>query len=226
MRIRDGVMALTAAGMLAACGGGGGGGGYQGCVPQCSARNCGSDACGGTCGTCGQGFTCNGAGSCTQGCSPSCNGKSCGSDGCGGSCGSCGKGFTCGGAGGCEVSGSSLWVLTITSGKIAEKGPDGASWDYPGGLPDPFICLTINGLRRCTSTVNDTLAPVWDESFPAATALALQAGVIVEMWDEDLSADDPMCGKGTVAVEPENLKAGTWGAVCTYAAFSATLQPK
>ncbi|MEI6835980.1 MAG: hypothetical protein WCK59_04045, partial [Candidatus Falkowbacteria bacterium] len=53
--------------------------------------NCGSDGCGGTCGTnagsCAAGQTCNTSGVCVSTCIPSCAGKNCGSDGCGGTCG-------------------------------------------------------------------------------------------------------------------------------------------
>jgi hypothetical protein len=79
-------------------------------ITNCAGKNCGSDGCGGSCGTCGgttptcnasqvcvcsgsscsslgSQYSCNGS-SCV--CTPNCAGKNCGSDGCGGSCGSCG----------------------------------------------------------------------------------------------------------------------------------------
>lgn len=36
-----------------------------GCTPQCAGRECGSDNCGGTCGTCSGGFTCEAQGQCS-----------------------------------------------------------------------------------------------------------------------------------------------------------------
>lgn len=54
----------------------------------CSSRKCGDDGCGGSCGTCPSGLTCNN-GTCGTACVPSCAGKTCGDDGCGGSCGTC-----------------------------------------------------------------------------------------------------------------------------------------
>ena len=54
---------------------------------HCFARECGSDACGGSCGSCPATHDCSAAGLCT--CEASCGGKDCGDDGCGGSCGSC-----------------------------------------------------------------------------------------------------------------------------------------
>jgi len=63
------------------------------CQPQCLAdsgvaKECGSDGCGGQCGTCEPGYDCV-DGQCFPVCVPSCAGKTCGADGCGGVCGIC-----------------------------------------------------------------------------------------------------------------------------------------
>ena len=58
------------------------------CHPECDAKQCGSDGCGGSCGTCPLGFGCE-DGACTPVCLPQCAGKACGDDGCGGTCGFC-----------------------------------------------------------------------------------------------------------------------------------------
>jgi len=63
------------------------------CLPSCDGKECGPDACGGTCGTCTEGLACNTAGACV--CEPDCVGKQCGGNGCGGLCGLCGDGLTC-----------------------------------------------------------------------------------------------------------------------------------
>jgi hypothetical protein len=73
------------------------------CTPSCSGRECGSDGCGGSCGSCDPGWSCSGSGTCT--CTPACSGRECGSDGCGGSCGSCDPGWSCGGTGRCAFDG-------------------------------------------------------------------------------------------------------------------------
>ncbi len=62
------------------------------CVPQCEGRDCGDDGCGGECGSCPDGESCQ-AGVC--GCAPQCSGKDCGADGCGGQCGTCDAGDNC-----------------------------------------------------------------------------------------------------------------------------------
>jgi len=65
------------------------------CTPSCNGKECGDDGCGGTCGKCADGFTCQ-AGKCSQDpCTPSCTNKECGDNGCGGSCGSCPGGWFC-----------------------------------------------------------------------------------------------------------------------------------
>ncbi|MFH0928726.1 MAG: Ig-like domain-containing protein, partial [Candidatus Aenigmatarchaeota archaeon] len=71
------------------------------CTPNCAGKNCGSDGCGGTCGTCSSDSYCDN-GVCRLSCVPAtCGslGKNCGSwsDGCGGTlwCGTCGSGNLC-----------------------------------------------------------------------------------------------------------------------------------
>ena len=56
------------------------------CAPDCTGKTCGSDGCGGSCGTCPNAGVCLSNQTC---CEASCDGKICGSDGCGGSCGEC-----------------------------------------------------------------------------------------------------------------------------------------
>ena len=63
------------------------------CTPNCEGAVCGDDGCGGSCGSCDPGQTCE-DGQCS-GCVPQCDGKQCGDDGCGGDCGSCDPGQTC-----------------------------------------------------------------------------------------------------------------------------------
>jgi hypothetical protein len=59
------------------------------CQPMCEGKSCGSDGCGGECGSCADGDVCTLEGQCEAVCVPSCEGKVCGDDGCGGSCGEC-----------------------------------------------------------------------------------------------------------------------------------------
>jgi len=80
------------------------------CKPSCEGVECGSDGCGGSCGTCNTGSVCTPDGLC---CSSKCQDKECGLDGCGGTCGTCGEGLSCdfwtcveGIPGGCAITGA------------------------------------------------------------------------------------------------------------------------
>jgi lysyl oxidase len=67
-----------------------------GCVSNCDGRYCGGDdGCGGDCGTCDPGFTCEKSRCRPDPCIPDCAGKECGDDGCDGSCGACPDGKLC-----------------------------------------------------------------------------------------------------------------------------------
>ena len=79
------------------------------CTPACtnddgSARQCGPDGCGGSCGACEDTWTCV-DGTCVA-CQPQCEGRQCGPDGCGGSCGTCEAPAACDEAGQCKTPGS------------------------------------------------------------------------------------------------------------------------
>jgi hypothetical protein len=64
--------------------------GISSCTPNCVGKVCGSDGCGGSCGSCsGSTPNCINYQCSAQVCTPSCLNKQCGSDGCSGTCGSC-----------------------------------------------------------------------------------------------------------------------------------------
>jgi hypothetical protein len=66
------------------------------CTPDCAAKQCGDDGCGGDCGTCEAEFpTCTEDGQCVTACVPDCEGKTCGDDGCDGECGECSANDSC-----------------------------------------------------------------------------------------------------------------------------------
>lgn len=63
------------------------------CPIDCTGKECGSDGCGGVCGTCKGKGTCSSQGKCV--CQPLCVNRECGSDGCSGTCGTCSASETC-----------------------------------------------------------------------------------------------------------------------------------
>jgi len=100
------------------------------CTPSCAGKQCGSDGCGGTCGTCPGGQTCT-SGQCV-GCTPSCAGKQCGSDGCGGTCGTCPAAQVCNASGQCVAS-----CTPSCAGK--QCGDDGCGGSC-GSCEHGFLC--------------------------------------------------------------------------------------
>lgn len=74
------------------------------CTPNCINKFCGSDGCGGNCGTCLDGYSCDPTFTCQKFDRriPDCFNKECGSDGIGGSCGICSGYKTCNGYGQCS----------------------------------------------------------------------------------------------------------------------------
>lgn len=144
------------------------------CTPQCAGKQCGSDGCGGTCGTCPSGQACSASSQC--GCVPQCGGKQCGADGCGGSCGQCGANQTCTTAGVCACtpscsgrscgpdgcggscgscgagqfcSGAGSCVAGTDPCEGKQCGPDGQGGSC-GACPTDFDCNTAG---RCVSMV-------------------------------------------------------------------------
>ena len=66
------------------------------CIPNCAGKECADDGCGGSCGTCPKGETCEDGWCQGGGCEPTCSWQDeCGADGCGGVCGLCGEGVEC-----------------------------------------------------------------------------------------------------------------------------------
>lgn len=127
--------------------------------------------------------------------------------------GGCRRGFTCQGST-CTLDPTGSWILRLTSGTVASRKANGDTWDGDGSPPEPKVCLTVNGTRSCTPTIQDTYSPVWNTAFPAATATALQAGVLGEYIDVDVIDDDPIC-MGSIPVTQDEFRSGVWGFRCT-----------
>ncbi|MBW2990786.1 hypothetical protein KY348_03710 [Candidatus Woesearchaeota archaeon] len=116
-----------------------------GCIPDCVGKECGGDGCGGSCGSCSGGETCQN-GQCVSTCTPDCVGKECGGDGCGGSCGSCSGGETCQ---------NGQCVSTCTPDCVGKEcGGDGCGGSC-GTCSGGYNC--VNGV--CVSTCSDECSP-------------------------------------------------------------------
>ncbi|MFO0547500.1 MAG: MYXO-CTERM sorting domain-containing protein [Polyangiaceae bacterium] len=98
------------------------------CFLACQDRACGDDGCGGTCGTCPSGSSCDQAGQCQPDnpqCVPDCNGLECGDDGCGGVCGDCLDGETCDPSGQCVATNGAGGGGGASDGADGGDGTDG-----------------------------------------------------------------------------------------------------
>lgn len=171
---------------------GGGGGDAAGGTPDAGVDDPGGDdtpdaghqppteECAETCDGC-----CDGD-ACLSGSSPS----ACG--GGGGACETCDPGFVCEAAA-CTVDRTSRWDVLADTGDVFEDNAGGTSWDPSGGLPDPYVHMTINDgvedLEADSASKDNTLAPSWNEVVLAD----LPAGALVDNGlSTTLLDDDPL----------------------------------
>lgn len=114
--------------------------GFQ-CGGTCFDRECGSNGCGGSCGSCGDDEVCV-DGFCGEApCEPSCDGRNCGTDGCGGSCGDCEAPLTCSDDGVCAEVDCAEECLGLECGTAgSEDQCDCGSCD-PEGPCISYVCL-------------------------------------------------------------------------------------
>jgi hypothetical protein len=119
------------------------------CIPVCAGKTCGDDGCGGSCGVCVKGQTCN-AGKCVELCQPDCAGRVCGSDLCGGQCGECAAGLTCNGQGQCvQESGPDVVPTDDVAAQPEEEAPPHAESSdgcTTGRSASHEACLVLAGL--------------------------------------------------------------------------------
>jgi hypothetical protein len=176
------------------------------------------DACGtggDVCDPCGATETCE-AGTCVPVDEPDptgCNAATC--DGCcdgdtclsGTSDAACGDGgdacVDCGPRGICETGGDaqcaidpvSRWDIRAISGSLPQNKTNGSTWDVGGGLPDGFAKARLGDSQLgSTPTKNDTLTPGWDDILASDVRAGDIPGLIVEVFDNDVAADDKIGG--------------------------------
>ncbi len=132
------------------------------CAPDCDGKECGDDGCGGSCGNCAPGCSCQ-DGTCPAdcGCEPACSLKECGDDGCGGSCGDCEKGSACNADGQCEP----ICVPDCEDRECGNDGCDGSCGDCAPGVD----CLPDGTCQGTTPEPTAEPAPV--EQVPDAAGL-------------------------------------------------------
>ena len=115
----------------------------------------------------------------------------------------------------CEFKISSQWDLVLKSGTVSEKDSNGSSWDFPGGLPDPYVCVTSNSIKKCSTYNQDTTKPSWYETIHSGIgAGSLMSGVYVEYVDKDSASDDTICA-GNITVSKNHFYNGGFSITCS-----------
>ena len=161
------------------------------------------------------------------------SGASCSPDTCAGCCfnGVCQPGNTvsaCGGGGvscaqcvtnqvcltdqTCGVDPESTWLVQPDSAKISTTN-NGNDWDLGGGAPDPFVQLwcpfNAASVTSQTPFVQDSFTPTWSTGGCLMKAKdLLSLGYSIEVWDADVSNDDVIAAKASIAVTEKHLLQG------------------
>lgn len=121
---------------------------------------------------------------------------------------------------------ASLWALTVTNGSVASRNASGNTWDTIGGAPDPVVCLTFDGRRTCTGESADTYSPTWNFTFPTTSARVLQAGMLVEFYDNDTVGGEAICTTTTIPVSNGDFASNSGRITCGGSSFNYTLSAR
>ena len=87
------------------------------------------------------------------------------------------------------------WDFVVLSGTVPGTTRDGASWDAFGGLPDPYVCVSIfSAPDDCAVWANNTSTPVWNAKVWTNVTSDEIGFQHWELWDDDGIGDDVMGG--------------------------------
>lgn len=96
------------------------------------------------------------------------------------------------GAGGVGEPANVYW-MTIVSAQVNERNRGNSNWDEGGGAPDPFVRVYRDDqLVFESSTMDDTIAPVWNQALPNNIEIPPDASFRLEVWDRDAIGADPI----------------------------------
>jgi hypothetical protein len=88
---------------------------------------------------------------------------------------------------------------------IPPRTRDGRQWGDIGGLPDPYLKLTVNGEEIVrTNPESDTLEPKWTDSPRGNFPLKAGDDLRLEVWDARALIDHPI-GVKTITLTPDVL---------------------
>ena len=192
-----------------------------------TAKACGAK--GSTCENCDTGYACA-LGHCvvdTGQCSPaSCPSGCCNANQCwqpadqfwmacgkgGAACGSCDYGATCS-SGGCNsaMDPNAMFRIRVKSVRTTES-MNGETWDALGGLPDPLVCMGIQGKSGCTASCEDTtdcafigIGGIIGGTDPLYFSGSELQGLQVTVYDEDVTEYETM---GSASFALTNVQSG------------------
>ncbi|MCR9162260.1 MAG: C2 domain-containing protein [Nannocystaceae bacterium] len=155
----------------------------------CSAGSCISTACQSTCDGCCDGATCN-TGDTLRACGQG-----------GSACEPCPAGTLCTDT--CEADPDATWQLLIESAVTTTVDGNGNTWDGLGGLPDPYVRVTLDGDTQTTPIADDTIEPEWNATlFEDSSTARMLMPITFELRDSDVITDETM-GECTYELTPD-----------------------
>lgn len=102
-----------------------------------------------------------------------------------------------------------------------ETNASGSDWDAAGGLPDPFVCLTVDGIRRCTDRVDNSFTPALVGTW-SGSVTQLRAAYF-EVLDYDTSSSNDVICQGTWDLSDALFRARRFSYFCLKAGMDFTL---
>lgn len=88
---------------------------------------------------------------------------------------------------------SNVYWMTIVSAQVPERNRGNSNWDDGGGAPDPFVRVYRDDVLVFESrTMDDTLAPEWNQDLPENIEIPPNASFRLEVWDRDAVGGDPV----------------------------------
>jgi hypothetical protein len=164
----------------------------DGCTPLCDGSFCGSDACGGTCGTCAEGDVCNAVDNrCyTENCVPECTSRACGEDGCGGSCGTC-----------AEDNDAAVYCLGVSITTDDGSIPPSSCESFPVCNHFNPTCTGCSDTQICAS---DCLC--YDSLADLADLVVIEEDMLNEMYLQDVVFPESSCALQEGCVNAPGLR--------------------
>ncbi len=86
-----------------------------------------------------------------------------------------------------------VWSMRIVSAQIPPRNRGDSNWDEGGGQPDPFVRVYRNDVLIFESrTIDDTIAPEWNQDLPRNIEIGSNDSLRLEVWDRDTVGGDPV----------------------------------